>query len=56
MILEENSRLIFLEVRLLISQPNSESRINDIFSVTEWRLWQEPFKLDNTIDLWEGIP
>ncbi|NLB77642.1 MAG: hypothetical protein GX796_01990, partial [Clostridiaceae bacterium] len=37
-ILEENSRRRFLEVRLLISQPNSESIINDIFSVTDWRL------------------
>ena len=55
-ILEENSRRRFLEVRLLISQPNSESIINDIFSVTNWRLWQEPFKLENTMDLWEGIP
>lgn len=55
-ILEENSRRRFLEIRLLISQPNSDSKISEICSITEWRLWQEPFELNNTIDLWEGIP
>ncbi len=55
-ILEENSRRRFLEIRLLISQPTSESKINEICSITEWRLWQEPFELNNTVDLWEGIP
>lgn len=55
-ILEENSRRRYLEIKLLISQPNSDSRINEICSITEWRLWQEDFELKNTIDLWEGIP
>ncbi len=55
-ILEENSRRRYLEIRLLISQPASDSKINEICSITEWRLWQEPFELNNTIDLWEGIP
>ncbi|NLO98954.1 MAG: hypothetical protein GX386_01510 [Clostridiaceae bacterium] len=55
-IFEENSRRKYLEIKLLISQPTAESRINDICSVTEWRLWQEDFEFNNTIDLWEGIP
>lgn len=55
-ILEENSRRRYLEIRLLISQPASDSKINEICSITEWRLWQEPFELNNTIDLWEGMP
>ncbi|MGI6084051.1 MAG: hypothetical protein ACOYIF_01240 [Acetivibrionales bacterium] len=55
-ILEENMRRKFLSVILEISQPDPESTVNDICSVKEWRLWQEPFELKNTIDLWEGIP
>jgi hypothetical protein len=45
-----------LEVKIEVSQPNDESRINDICSVIEWRLWNEPFEYKNTIDLWEGNP
>ena len=41
-ILEDNSRNKFLTVKLLIRQPGSDDRINDICSVKEWRLWQEP--------------
>lgn len=55
-ILEESGKLIFLEIRLLVSEPISKSRVNDICTITEWRLWQEPFDLNNKIDLWEGIP
>ena len=56
-ILEDNSRNKFLTVKLLIRQPGSDDRINDICSVKEWRLWQEPFEIDNnTYDLWEGKP
>lgn len=55
-ILEENTKRKFLNIILTISQPGSESTVNEICSVMEWRLWQEPFELTNTIDLWEGIP
>ncbi len=55
-ILEENSRRKFLNISLLIRQPDSVSKPNEICSITEWRLRQEPFELNNTIDLWEGIP
>lgn len=55
-ILEENSKRRFLDIILTINQPDTESSVNDICSVEEWKMWQEPFELNNTIDLWEGIP
>ncbi len=56
-VLEENSRNRYLNVKLLIQQPNSiKKNINDICSVLEWRFWNEPFEFTNTIDLWEGKP
>lgn len=46
----------YLEIKIEVSQPDGGSRVNDICSVIEWRLWNEPFEYKNTIDLWEGNP
>jgi len=56
-VLEENSRNRYLKVKLLIRQPDSiEDNVNDICSVLEWRLWNEPFEFNNTYNLWERKP
>ncbi|NLX63641.1 MAG: hypothetical protein GX022_02515 [Clostridiaceae bacterium] len=47
-VLEENSRNMYLKVKLLIREPNSiEDNANDICSVLEWRFWHEPFEFKN---------
>lgn len=55
-ILEENSRRKYLDIQLMITAPQPESSVNDIVTILEWKLSQEPFKYENKVDLWEGIP
>lgn len=45
-----------LDIKIEVAQPDKDSKVNDICSVIEWRLWHEPFEYKNTIDLWEGNP
>lgn len=45
-----------LDIKVLISAPDRGSTVNDICSVTEWKMWNEPFEYENTVDLWEGNP
>lgn len=45
-----------LDIKIDVSEPSNDSNANDICSVVEWKLWNEPFEYKNTIDLWEGNP
>ncbi len=55
-VLEVNSYDRHLDIKILVTQPTNESNTNEICSVLEWKLWQEPFEYNNTVDLWEGNP
>lgn len=55
-ILRVNSYDRHLDIKVLVSEPGAGSTVNDICSVVEWKLWNEPFEYDNTLDLWEGNP
>lgn len=46
----------YLNITLSITKPLSESNIHESCSILEWKLWQEPFEYNNSIDLWEGKP
>ncbi|MCX7772351.1 MAG: hypothetical protein N2376_04470 [Clostridia bacterium] len=54
--LEENGRNTYLDIKLDITEPAAGKSINAQCIVLEWRLWQEPFSYNQTIDLWEGKP
>ncbi len=45
-----------LEIKIEVSRPDKDSEVNDICSVIEWRIWNDPFEYKNTINLWEGNP
>ncbi len=55
-VLEVDSYARHLDIKILVTLPTNESNTNEICSVLEWRLWQEPFEYNNTVDLWEGNP
>ena len=55
-VLKEDSRHRYLDIKLLVSQPWPASNPNDILTILEWKLSQEPFEYKNTLDLWEGMP
>lgn len=53
----ENGRYTkYLNITLEITEPRSLKEAHDALNIVEWRLWQEPFEYNNTIDLWEGLP
>lgn len=55
-VLEYEDRYRYLDVDVSVSDPASDESPEKICEIREWRMWQEPFEYDNSIDLWEGVP
>ena len=55
-ILEYENNYRYLNVVLNVADPAKGKSPDEICTVREWRLWQEPFEYKNEIDLWEGRP
>lgn len=55
-VLEYEGNPRYLNVDIVISDPERDRDPAAICDIREWRLWQEPFEYGNEIDLWEGRP
>lgn len=55
-ILEYENNFRYLNVVLNIADPTKGKEPDEICTVQEWRLWQEPFEYKNEVDLWKGRP
>lgn len=55
-ILEVEGSHRYLNIAIKVSDPGPGKSPDEICTIEEWRLWQEPFEYKNNVDLWEGKP